>query len=71
MSQNERQVKEKDTWVGKAIGEWSEALLVIENKPKPRDPGFAPSPPHPPRPGQSLKKDAWVRRLLLSSEVSA
>ena len=65
--QNERQVNKKDAWVGKgvAIGEWSKALLERENKPKPKDPRFC-------LPAWAIfKKDAWVRRLLLSSEVSA
>ena len=68
--QNERQVNKKDAWVGKgrgggAVAELHKALLVRENKPKPKDPRFT-------LPALAIfKKDAWVRRLLLSSEVSA
>ena len=36
--------------MGGAVAEWSKALLVRENKRKPKDPRFTP------RPGQSLKK---------------
>ena len=38
-----------------AVAEWSKALLVRENKRKPKDPRFTPPPP--PRPGQFLLRE--------------